>query len=127
MVFFLFRYSFPYGLGHPGVDGVAGFECGDLGLEDTSRKIKVSKEVKQLVPSAFVREMETEVVEIALVIDCQGRNIEQARKPFDLAGFDRMLDDDDGIVHVATLYQVVHEEIFNLMEEDEGTAGSDLL
>ena len=78
------------------------------------------------MPSALVRETELEIIEIAALVDLQLRHIEESRHPFQLLVADRMFHNDNGIVHVASLDEVVREEILDFVEEDECPAGSNL-
>lgn len=56
------------GLGGPCVDCVSRLESGDLGLEITSGEPQVSDKIQKLMPSALVREMKFEIVEVTVVV-----------------------------------------------------------
>ena len=83
-------------------------------------------QVQQFVPSALVIETELEVVEVAFLADLQLLDLEKGTELVQLPFRDRMLHDDDGVVYVPALDQSHPEKIGDLVQEDEGAAGTDL-
>ena len=92
-------------------------------MEEASAQAQVPNEVQHLVAGALIREVEPHVVEIAPLINLELRLVEQACHCRNLLIVYRMFHNHNGIVHITALYEIVAQEIFQLMEEYEGTAG----
>ena len=67
-------------------------ECGHLGLEPATGEPQVSDKIQKLMSSAFIREMKFKVVEIAVVVYREFRDVEQGGKSLYLLRLDRVLD-----------------------------------
>ena len=97
-------------------------ESGHLGLEPATGEPQISDQIKKLMPSALVREMELEVVEVTVVVYGKLRHIEKRGEPLELLRLDRMFNYHDGVIDIPTLDQIVLEQVLYLVEEHESTA-----
>ena len=109
------------------VYAVTGLFCCNFCLEKASCKSEVSDEVKKLVTGTLVFETELKIVQVSVFADVKFRDFEQLGHSLDLFLGYRMLDYDDGVVNIPSLYEIVVEQEFEFMEENECPACPDLL
>ena len=105
---------------------MTGLESRHPGGEESAGEPQVADQVQKLVAPALVREMQLQIVQVAVLADIDPLFSEKAGDPVELLAGDRMLDDHDGVVDVASLDQVVGEEVLQFVEEDERPARGDL-
>ena len=101
-------------------------ECSYSGIEIAAGQPQITHKVQEFVPAAFIGEMQLKVVQVTLAGNGKGGFTEQGGKGRELLRRYRMLNYHYGVVHVASLYEVVPEKELKFMEEAEGTAGADL-
>jgi hypothetical protein len=123
--FLLQNQCLPDLLGRYCVDGVSGLEGGHPGIEPPACETQVADDVEQFVAAAFVREMQLEVAQVAVLSGLEARKPEQAAEVVYLLLSHRMLDDDDGIADISSFNESLAGEEFYFMEEYEGPARSD--
>ena len=105
---------------------MSGLECRNFRFQIAARESQVTDKVKQLVTGAFVRESQMDIVQIPVGLDSEGRNIEKPGHVPELPVCNRMLDYDNGIVHIAAFYKIVLEKVLYFMKKDESPADADL-
>ena len=109
IVLFCCADGLPDGLGDVGIDSVSRLVACDVSLEISPGEPEIPDHVEKFVPSAFIRETEFKIIEITALVHPELRHVEQGGHPLELLVADRMLHDDDGIVHIAALDEVVGE------------------
>ena len=105
---------------------MSGLFCCHLRLEEASSKSEGADQVKKLMSCALVIKTKMQVAEIAILTHLQSRNVKESAHVLYLLLCHRMLDNDDCVVDVSSLYKAMVEKEFYLMEEHESPACSDL-
>ena len=108
------------------IDRMSGLERRDAGIQPTSQA-HVADEVQQFVPSALIVEMQFQIVQVSPADDLEFGQSHRGGHPVQLLVGNRVLDDDDRVVHIPALDQVVGEQVLDFVEENEGPADTDLV
>ena len=111
--------------GQFGIGGMAR-AVGDYASADAhTDQRQIADHVQQLVARRFVRKAELDVVQVTFV-DLNVLFVEKFRQPGEFFVRDLVFDDHDGVVQVASFDQVVLDQRFQFVQEDERAARGDL-
>ena len=124
--FFLFCYKKNVTLrnffGKASICEVSGAVGNDFCTEWNSQKVEVAEEVQQFMARRFVVVSQGCIIENVVGHYRYVAFVEKGGQLFEYFGFRHFIDENDGVVNVATAHEVVGDEQLQLVEEDECAA-----